>query len=184
MALDPHKTLFLPYGTGAVVARDGRQLFDAFSASADYIQPLGESGVGPSPADLSPELTRHFRACGLWLPLQLAGVAAFRAAQSEKIRLARYFHARLSALADWDAGPGAGSFGGRLPLSAAGDADAFNDRLLRPHPGGGAGLCSAARASAARPGCAARSCRSAPILAHIDEIIDVLVRAAAALQSE
>ena len=54
VALDPHKTLFLPYGTGAVVARDGRQLFDAFSASADYIRPLGESGVGPSPADLSP----------------------------------------------------------------------------------------------------------------------------------
>ena len=98
VALDPHKTLFLPYGTGAVVARDGRHLFDAFSASADYIQPLGETEVGPSPADLSPELTRHFRALRLWLPLQLAGVAAFRAAQSEKIALARYFHARLSEL--------------------------------------------------------------------------------------
>ena len=40
VALDPHKTLFLPYGTGAVVARDGRTLLDAFSASADYIRPL------------------------------------------------------------------------------------------------------------------------------------------------
>ena len=40
VALDPHKTLFLPYGTGAVVVRDGQLLLDAFSASADYIQPL------------------------------------------------------------------------------------------------------------------------------------------------
>src|SRR5258705_226437 len=92
VALDPHKTLFLPYGTGAVVVRDGQQLLDAFSASAAYIQPFSETEVGPSPADLSPELTRHFRAMRLWLPLQIAGVAAFRAAQAEKLALARYFH--------------------------------------------------------------------------------------------
>ena len=94
VALDPHKTLFLPYGTGAVVVRDGKLLQEAFSASGEYIRPLGESEVGPSPADLSPELTRHFRALRLWLPLQMAGIAAFRAAQSEKLALARYFHAR------------------------------------------------------------------------------------------
>ena len=99
VALDPHKTLFLPYGTGAVVVRDGRLLQAAFSASGEYIRPLGESEVGPSPADLSPELTRHFRALRLWLPLQMAGIAAFRAAQAEKLALARYFHARLSELA-------------------------------------------------------------------------------------
>ncbi len=105
VALDPHKTLFLPYGTGAALVRDGNQLLHAFSATAEYIQPLGESEVGPSPADLSPELTRHFRALRLWLPLQMAGVAAFRAAQREKLLLAQYFHARLSELPDFDAGP-------------------------------------------------------------------------------
>ena len=82
----------------------GRLLLDAFSASADYIRPFGETDVGPSPADLSPELTRHFRALRLWLPLQLAGVAAFRAAQSEKLQLARYFHACLSAIEGFAAG--------------------------------------------------------------------------------
>src|SRR5207249_2461902 len=60
VALDPHKTLFLPYGTGAALVRDGQQLLDAFSASAEYIRPFSETDVGPSPADLSPELTRHF----------------------------------------------------------------------------------------------------------------------------
>ena len=104
VALDPHKTLFLPYGTGAVLVRDGRHLHEAFSASADYIRPLGESEVGLSPADLSPELTRHFRAMRLWLPLQLAGVDAFRAAQAEKLALARYFHLRLAELPGFDPG--------------------------------------------------------------------------------
>src|SRR4051812_5474092 len=183
VALDPHKTLFLPYGTGAVVARDGQHLFDAFSASADYIQPFGEGGAGPSPADLSPELTRHFRALRLWLPLQLAGVAAFRAAQSEKIRLARYFHARLSALPDWDAGP-------EPDLSVvafrhrAGDGDEdFNERLLRRVQEEGRVFLSGTRIGGAPwLRCAILSFRTH--LAHIDETIDVLVRAAAALQTK
>ena len=105
VALDPHKTMFLPYGTGAVLVRDGRKLHDAFAASADYIRHFGDHDVGPSPADLSPELTRHFRGLRLWLPLQLAGVEAFKAAQSEKLALARYLHQRLAELPGIDPGP-------------------------------------------------------------------------------
>jgi aromatic-L-amino-acid decarboxylase len=183
VALDPHKTLFLPYGTGAVVARDGRHLLEAFSASADYIQPLGESRVGPSPADLSPELTRHFRALRLWLPLQIAGIAAFRAAQSEKIRLARYFHARLAELPDWDAGPEPDLSVVAFRYRAAGDADAFNDSLLRRVQEEGRVFLSGTRIDGVPwLRCAILSFRTH--LAHIDETIHVLVRAAAALQSE
>ena len=131
VALDPHKTLFLPYGTGAALVRDGRLLQEAFSASADYIRPLGESEVGPSPADLSPELTRHFRALRLWLPLQMAGVAAFRAAQAEKLALARYVHARLSHLDGFDPGPEPQlSVVAFRYIPKNGDADAFTERLL------------------------------------------------------
>ena len=131
VALDPHKTLFLPYGTGAVVVREGRQLLDAFSASADYIRPFVETDVGVSPADLSPELTRHFRALRLWLPLQIAGVAAFRAAQTEKLKLARYFHARLSALGRFEVGaePDLSVVAFRY-RPRTGDADKFNESLL------------------------------------------------------
>jgi aromatic-L-amino-acid decarboxylase len=128
IALDPHKALFLPYGTGAALVRDRRHLLNSFSASGAYIQPLGESEVGPSPADLSPELTRHFRALRLWLPLQIAGIAAFRAAQAEKLALARYFHARLAEIDGFDAGP-------RPQLSVVafryGTDDAFNESLLK-----------------------------------------------------
>ena len=132
VALDPHKTLFLPYGTGAALVRDGRHLTEAFSATAHYISPLGESEVGPSPADLSPELTRHFRALRLWLPLQVAGVAAFRAAQSEKLALARYFHARLSEIDGFDPGPEPDlSVVAYRYVPKQGDPNEFTENLLK-----------------------------------------------------
>jgi glutamate/tyrosine decarboxylase-like PLP-dependent enzyme len=58
-----------------------------------------------SPADLSPELTKHFRGLRLWLPLLLHGLAPFRAALEEKMLLARYFHERLSERSGFEVGP-------------------------------------------------------------------------------
>jgi glutamate/tyrosine decarboxylase-like PLP-dependent enzyme len=183
-ALDPHKTLFLPYGTGAVVARDGGTLLEAFSASADYIRPFGEADVGPSPGDLSPELTRHFRALRLWLPLQLAGVSAFRAAQSEKIGLARYFHARLSAMPEWETGePPDLSIVAFRYRPARGDADSFNRRLLQRLQEDGRVFLSGTRIDGADwLRCAILSFRTH--LEHVDETLDVLARLAAALETE
>ncbi|HEX8241594.1 MAG TPA: aminotransferase class V-fold PLP-dependent enzyme [Allosphingosinicella sp.] len=184
VALDPHKTLFLPYGTGAVVARDGRMLLDAFSASADYIRPFAETGVGPSPGDLSPELTRHFRALRLWLPLQLAGIRAFRSAQSEKIALARYFHERLSAMAGWEVGPAPDlSIVAFRYRPVRGDDDAFNRRLLQSLQEEGRVFLSGTRiAGADWLRCAILSFRTH--LEHVDETIEVLTRLAAALEAE
>jgi glutamate/tyrosine decarboxylase-like PLP-dependent enzyme len=181
VALDPHKTLFLPYGTGAVLVRDGKLLQDAFSASADYIQPLGESEVGQSPADLSPELTRHFRALRLWLPLQIAGVAAFRAAQAEKLALAQYFHARLSALDGWDAGPAPDlSVVAFRYLPETGDVDEFNERLIRHVQQEGRVMLSGTRIDGSfRLRCAILCFRTH--LPHVDECVDALVRGVAAL---
>ncbi|HYI42028.1 MAG TPA: pyridoxal-dependent decarboxylase, partial [Sphingomicrobium sp.] len=183
VALDPHKTMFLPYGTGAALVRERRHLLDAFSASADYIRPLGESQVGPSPADLSPELTRHFRALRLWLPLQIAGVAAFRAAQSEKLALARYFHARLGELDGFDAGPAP-----QLSVVAFryvpedGDADEFNQRLISHVQQEGRVMLSGTRIDGRfYLRCAILSFRTH--LEHVDEAVDTLVRGVAAIRS-
>ncbi|HZU50780.1 MAG TPA: aminotransferase class V-fold PLP-dependent enzyme [Sphingomicrobium sp.] len=181
VALDPHKTLFLPYGTGAVLVRDGKHLFDAFSASADYIQPFTDTDVGPSPADLSPELTRHFRAMRLWLPLQIAGIAAFRAAQSEKLALARYFHARLSQLEGFDPGPepqlSIVAFR-YLPKNA--DVDEFNEKLIRHIQQEGRVMLSGTRVDGSfRLRCAILCFRTH--LEHVDEVIDALVRGVEAL---
>jgi aromatic-L-amino-acid/L-tryptophan decarboxylase len=179
VALDPHKTLFLPYGTGAVLVRDGKQLHDAFSASAEYIRPLGESEVGPSPADLSPELTRHFRALRLWLPLQMAGVAAFRAAQSEKLALARYFHDRLSELPQFDAGPPPDlSVVAFRYVPGKGDADAATEALLNHLLQEGRVMLSGTRIDGQfHIRCAILSFRSHA--EHVDEVIGALQRAAA-----
>jgi glutamate/tyrosine decarboxylase-like PLP-dependent enzyme len=181
VALDPHKTLFLPYGTGAVVVRDGKLLQQAFSASGEYIRPLGESEVGPSPADLSPELTRHFRALRLWLPLQIAGIAAFRAAQAEKLALARYFHARLSEIDGFDPGPppdlSVVAFR-YLPNSA--DADDFNERLMRHIQQEGRVMMSGTRIDGRYYlRCAILCFRTH--LEHVDDCLDAVMRGVKAL---
>jgi glutamate/tyrosine decarboxylase-like PLP-dependent enzyme len=85
-----------------------------------------------SPADLSPELTKHFRGLRLWLPLKLFGVAPFRAALAEKIELARYFYHQIQTIEGFEVGP-------HPDLSVVtyrfvpkwGDADEFNRRLLQ-----------------------------------------------------
>ena len=182
VALDPHKTLFLPYGTGAVLVRDGRHLMEAFSASAEYIRPLGESEVGPSPADLSPELTRHFRALRLWLPLQLAGVSAFRAAQEEKLALARYLHARLQEMDGWDAGPAPElSVVAFRYLPKHGDADGFNERLLRHLLDEGRVMLSGTRIDGRYTLRCAILCFRTHI-EHVDEVIAALERGVARLE--
>jgi glutamate/tyrosine decarboxylase-like PLP-dependent enzyme len=181
VALDPHKTLFLPYGTGACLVRDGRLLQQAFSATGDYIQPLGESEVGPSPADLSPELTRHFRAMRLWLPLQAAGVAAFRAAQAEKLALARHFHARLSEIDGFDPGPPPDlSVVAFRYLPRSGDVDEFNERLMRHIQQEGRVMMSGTRIDGSyRLRCAILCFRTH--LEHVEEAVDAVVRGVAAL---
>jgi aromatic-L-amino-acid/L-tryptophan decarboxylase len=182
VALDPHKTLFLPYGTGAVVVRDGRLLQDAFSATGEYIRPLGESEVGPSPNDLSPELTRHFRALRLWLPLQMAGIAAFRAAQAEKLALARYFHARLSEIDGFDPGPEPQlSVVAFRYLPASGDVDDFNERLMTHIQQEGRVMMSGTRIDGRYYlRCAILCFRTH--LEHVDDAVDAVVRGVEAIR--
>lgn len=94
ITLDPHKGLFLPYGLGALLVRDGGALARAHRGTASYVQDVaGEGSLGS--ADLSPELSRDFRGLRLWLPLMLHGVAAFREQLGEKLALARWAHERL-----------------------------------------------------------------------------------------
>ena len=96
VTLDPHKTLFLPYGSGAVLIRDRKRLVNSFSQSASYMR---DSYVMDdiSPADVSPELTRHFRGLRMWLPLHLHGLKPFRANLLEKHLLCRHFHQSLAS---------------------------------------------------------------------------------------
>lgn len=97
LVLDPHKGMFLPYGTGVLLVRDAGRLAAAHSGQAHYLQDAGADTALPDFASLGPELTREFRGLRLWLPLHLHGAAAFRAALDEKLDLARHAYTDLAA---------------------------------------------------------------------------------------
>src|SRR3954470_13370106 len=60
ITLDPHKGLFLPYGTGCLLARDGRALRQAHEVHAGYLPPPSDTDGPPDFSSFSPELTRDF----------------------------------------------------------------------------------------------------------------------------
>jgi aromatic-L-amino-acid decarboxylase len=105
IVLDPHKGMFIPYGSGAVLVRNVSWLAQSQTYQADYMQDAVTGEGEYSPADLSLELTRPFRGLRFWLPLKLFGVAPFRAALEEKMWLARYFHEQLENTPGWEMGP-------------------------------------------------------------------------------
>jgi len=96
ITLDPHKGMFLPYGTGCLLVRNGDLLRRSHQVEAHYLQDLAASPDIPNFADYSPELSRDARGLRVWLPLHLHGVNAFRAALDEKLDLARIVHLELS----------------------------------------------------------------------------------------
>lgn len=104
LAVDPHKGLFLPFGLGAVLVKDREAVFQSHHYSANYMQDALEGASLTDPADVSPELTKHFRALRLWLPLQLHGIEPFVACLNEKLLLTRYFRNNLQALG-FETGP-------------------------------------------------------------------------------
>jgi aromatic-L-amino-acid/L-tryptophan decarboxylase len=104
VVLDPHKSLFLPYGAGMVLVKDVEQLAATHDYTGHYMQDAVREPGELSPADLSPELTKHFRALRMWLPLVLLGTRPFQAALDEKLLLARYFHREIAALG-FEVGP-------------------------------------------------------------------------------
>ncbi len=88
VVLDPHKSLFLPYGTGSLVVRDAEALRRAHSVAADYMPPTQEDRDRVDFCEISPELSRDFRGLRVWLPLNLHGTEAFARALDEKLDLA------------------------------------------------------------------------------------------------
>jgi aromatic-L-amino-acid decarboxylase len=132
IVLDPHKGLFLPYGTGCLLVRNGELLRKAHMLTGDYMQDTSTPEGEVNPSDFSPELTRFSRGLRVWLPLKLYGIKTFRENLAEKLELTRWLYERfleepgfecvaepdLSVIA-FQYHPGRGS------------VDEFNRRLLR-----------------------------------------------------
>ncbi len=98
LVLDPHKGLFLPYGNGALLVRDGQALRRAHAFGGHYL-PAGQDD--PALVDFylhGPELSKPYRGLRVWLPFKLYGVGAFRRELDEKIDLARWLAAEIARL--------------------------------------------------------------------------------------
>lgn len=86
LTLDPHKGLFMPYGTGALLVRDGEALRALHSSTAGYLPDNQDEFYDP--AQYGPDLSRGFPGLRIWLSLKFFGAERFRAALAEKRELA------------------------------------------------------------------------------------------------
>ena len=130
ITIDPHKGLFMPYGSGAVLIKNVQAQYQAHFYSANYLQDTDLAKGEISPADLSPELTKHARGLRMWIPLKIFGIEPFKAALEEKILLCRYFYHQIEKLG-FEVGcyPDLSIMIFRYPFKN-GDANAFNERLV------------------------------------------------------
>lgn len=138
ITLDPHKGLFLPYGTGSLLVRDGAALRRAHELTAAYLPEMQDGEEFVDFCQYSPELSRPFRGLRVWLAFKLAGAAAFREALEEKLDLARWAARELAGIPGIEivAPPVLSTVAfryrpeGRAARVARGDLDALNRRLL------------------------------------------------------
>jgi glutamate/tyrosine decarboxylase-like PLP-dependent enzyme len=130
IVMDPHKSLFMPYGSGVILVRNAEHLFKSNYYTAAYLQDDMEGQDERSPADYSPELTRHFRGMRLWFSLSMLGISPFRKVLAEKIDLSHYFYDEIQK-AGFEVGPfPALSISLFRYVPKEGDANEANTKLL------------------------------------------------------
>ncbi len=132
VVLDPHKGLFLPYGSGSLIVKEGERLRRAHMITADYMQDLPTAEDDISPTEYSPELSRSFRGLRVWFPLKLFGVQAFRENLEEKLELTEWLYRNLGEEPGFEflAEPELSVIPFRF-RPQRGDVDEFNRKLLK-----------------------------------------------------
>jgi aromatic-L-amino-acid decarboxylase len=103
MSLDPHKWLFAPLDLGCLLVRDEAALRRAFSHGASYIDVVADRDMSDFAFwDVSPELSRRFRALKLWFAIKIHGAESFRTAIARNIALAQQLAATIDADDDFE----------------------------------------------------------------------------------
>jgi len=105
LVIDPHKGLFMPYGSGVVLIKNKEHLLHSNHYLANYMQDAYKDQSQLSPADLSPELSRNFRGMRMWLPLMYHGIEVFKNGLKEKLLLTHYAYQELKKLDFIELGP-------------------------------------------------------------------------------
>ncbi|MBS1758704.1 MAG: aminotransferase class V-fold PLP-dependent enzyme [Bacteroidetes bacterium] len=130
LVVDPHKGMFLPYGLGAVLIKDAKAVLHSNHYAANYMQDALSDDLVNDPANVSPELTKHFRGMRIWLPLQLHGIEPFKACLEEKLLLTKYARKRLIDMG-FQVGPEPDLSVSYFWHPFVGDANAFNRKLMQ-----------------------------------------------------
>jgi glutamate/tyrosine decarboxylase-like PLP-dependent enzyme len=103
LSLDPHKWLFTPLDAGCLLVRDERHLRAAFSHGAAYIDVVADRQMSEFAFwDVSPELSRRFRALKIWFALKCHGAHAFVETIERNIELADSLGRLVDASADFE----------------------------------------------------------------------------------
>ena len=103
IALDPHKGLSIPFGVGALIAREEAHLVDAHLGRGAYLKDEDSYEGVRDIASLGPELSRPFRGLSVWLPLQLHGVSPFRDALDTALDIAQHGYEKVRDVPGVDA---------------------------------------------------------------------------------
>jgi aromatic-L-amino-acid decarboxylase len=98
IALDPHKALSIPYGTGCLLVKNKDHMLFDYLSDDSYMPPRPVDQVDY--ADITPELSRDFRGLRIWLPLKTLGVGPFKLNLEEKIKLAEWLSAEIGKSSD------------------------------------------------------------------------------------
>jgi glutamate/tyrosine decarboxylase-like PLP-dependent enzyme len=134
VALDPHKWLYTSVGCGCVLYRNPQPAIDTFAHNAAYTRPVGLlRDEAFAFWDLSPELSRPFRALSVWLQIKLWGTRDLASAIESNIACARHFGSLVQESEDFEllAPVSLSIFCFRYrPVEFTGDLDTLNERIL------------------------------------------------------
>jgi aromatic-L-amino-acid decarboxylase len=98
IALDPHKALSIPYGTGCLLVKNKDHMLFDYLSDDSYMPPRPVDQVDY--ADISPELSRDFRGLRVWLPLKTLGVGPFQLNLEQKLQLAEWLSSEISKITE------------------------------------------------------------------------------------
>ena len=86
--VDPHKWLFAPFDSCALIYRDPALGRAAHTQHASYLDPVNVAGEW-NPSDFAIQLTRRARGLPFWFSLAVHGTAAYSAALEQTLRVTR-----------------------------------------------------------------------------------------------
>ncbi|MET0908541.1 MAG: aminotransferase class V-fold PLP-dependent enzyme, partial [Ilumatobacteraceae bacterium] len=89
VVIDPHKWLFAPLGSGAVIYRDPARAVPVHRQVGPYIDVFHDDDAGWNPSDYGLQLTRRATGLPLWFSLVVHGVDAYAAAVEASVVMAR-----------------------------------------------------------------------------------------------